>query len=43
MKTGWGKEHKLECRIKDSNTVNCTKNKTHTMVITSSQQMAGRK
>ena len=43
VKTGWGKEHRLECQFSDSTAVNCTKNKTHAMLITSMQQVADRK
>jgi TPR repeat protein len=40
VKTGWGKEHKLECRLRDTATVSCLKNKTHTLVLTSQQTLA---
>jgi len=40
VKTGWGKEHNLECRIKDAATVSCLKNKTYNIVLTSPQTLA---
>ena len=40
VKTGWGKEHKLECRIKNITTVSCLKNKTHAFTLTSPQALA---
>ena len=40
IKTGWGKEHKLECRIKDTTTVSCLKNKTYAFFLTSPQTLA---
>ena len=43
VKTGWGKEHRLECLLSDSTAVKCTKNKTHAMLITNQQQLADRK
>ena len=43
IRTGWGKEHRLECQFSDSTAVKCTKNKTHAMLITSMQQVADRK
>ena len=35
VKAGWGKKHALECQLKDSGTVSCLKNKTHTFVLVS--------
>lgn len=35
VKTGWGKEHILECQLKDSGTVSCLKNKTHALILIS--------
>jgi hypothetical protein len=43
VKTGWGKDHRMECQFSDSTAVKCTKNKTHAMLITSMQQVADRK
>ena len=43
VKTGWGKEHSLECLLNDRYARGCTKNKTHAMVITSQQQVAEHK
>ena len=43
VKTGWGKEHILECVFSDGHAVNCTKNKTHAIVVTGQQQVAERK
>ena len=40
VKTGWGKEHSLECRIKDTATVSCLKNKTYAIALTSQQTLA---
>jgi TPR repeat protein len=38
--TGWGEEHLLECQIKDSGTVSCQKDKTHSFLLVSSQTVA---
>jgi hypothetical protein len=35
VKAGWGKKHALECRLKDSGTMSCLKNKTHAFVLVS--------
>jgi hypothetical protein len=43
VKTGWGKEHILECLFSDGHAIKCTKNNIHTMVVTSQQQVADRK
>ena len=43
VKAGWGKEHALECRLKDSGTVSCLKNKTHTFVLVSPHTLASGK
>ena len=40
VKTGWGKEHNLECKIKDTATVSCLKNNTYAIVLTSQQTLA---
>ena len=42
VKTGWGKEHTLECQLKDTGTVSCLKNKTHTFLLVSPHTMAGK-
>ena len=43
VKAGWGKEHALECQLKDSGTVSCLKNKTHTFVLVSPHTLASGK
>jgi TPR repeat protein len=43
VKAGWGKEHALECQLKDSGTVSCLKNKTHTFVLVSPHTQASGK
>ncbi|MEN8205049.1 MAG: tetratricopeptide repeat protein [Pseudomonadota bacterium] len=35
VKTGWGKEHLLECQMKDSGTVSCQKDRTHSFLLIS--------
>ena len=40
IKTGWGREHFLECQIKDSGTVSCQKDKTHSFLLDSPQTVA---
>jgi TPR repeat protein len=40
VKTGWGKEHLLECQMKDSGTVSCQKDKTHSFLLISPQTVA---
>jgi len=40
VKTGWGTPHMLECRFKDSGTLDCLKNKSHSFVLTSPQTLA---
>jgi TPR repeat protein len=40
VKTGWGTPHMLECRFKDSSTLDCLKNKSHSFVLTSPQTLA---
>lgn len=42
VKTGWGKEHTLECQLKDTGTVSCLKNKTHTFLLVSPHTLAGK-
>ena len=42
VKTGWGKEHTLECHLKDTGTVSCLKNKTHTFLLVSPHTVAGK-
>ena len=43
VKAGWGKEHALECQLKNSGTVSCLKNKTHTFVLVSPHTLASGK
>ena len=43
VKAGWGKEHALECQLKDSGTVSCLKNKTHTFILVSPHTLASGK
>ncbi|HAJ92126.1 MAG TPA: hypothetical protein DCO71_05850 [Gammaproteobacteria bacterium] len=43
VKAGWGKEHALECQLKDSGTVSCLKNKIHTFVLVSPHTLASGK
>jgi TPR repeat protein len=33
VKTGWGKEHSLQCTFKDSSTLSCLKNKTYAFLL----------
>ena len=40
VKTGWGKEHKLQCKFKDSHTLSCLKNNTHAFLVESTQTLA---
>ena len=40
VKTGWGKEHILECTLKDSNTIACLKNKSYAFEVISQQKLA---
>jgi TPR repeat protein len=40
VKTGWGKEHLLECQMKDIGTVSCQKDKTHSFLLVSPQTVA---
>ena len=42
VKAGWGKEHSLECQLKDTGTVSCLKNKTHTFLLVSPHTVAGK-
>jgi hypothetical protein len=35
VKSGWGKKHTLHCQLKDSGTISCLKNNTHTFVLIS--------
>jgi len=42
VKTGWGKEHTLECQLKDTGTVSCLKNKTHAFLLLSPHTLAGK-
>jgi len=41
IRTGWGKEHTLECLMSDSHAVNCTKNKVQALALVNKQQVAG--
>jgi hypothetical protein len=41
VRTGWGKEHTLECLMSDSHAVNCTKNKIQALALVNQQQVAG--
>ena len=43
VKAGWGKEHALACQLKDSGTVSCVKNRTHTFVLISPHTLASGK
>jgi TPR repeat protein len=43
VKAGWGKEHSLECQLKDSGTVSCLKNKTHAFILVSPHTLASGK
>jgi len=43
VKAGWGKEHALECQLKDSGTVSCVKNRIHTFVLISPHTLASGK
>ena len=40
VKTGWGKEHTLECRMIEDSKVSCLKNKTHSFLLVSPQTVA---
>jgi len=42
VKTGWGKEHSLDCQLKDTGTVSCLKNKTHAFLLVSPHTVAGK-
>jgi TPR repeat protein len=39
VKTGWSNPHTLKCKMKNSGTVSCKKNKAHTIVLTSPTTM----
>lgn len=43
VKTGWGKEHSLQCTFKDASTLSCLKNKTHAFLLESPQALAAGK
>jgi hypothetical protein len=43
VKAGWGKKHALDCQLKDSGTVSCLKNKTHTFILVSPHTLASGK
>jgi TPR repeat protein len=40
VKTGWGKEHRLQCQFRDSSTLSCLKNNTHAFLLEGSQTLA---
>ncbi len=40
VKTGWGKEHTLECKFEDSGKLSCLKNNTHAFLLESTQTLA---
>lgn len=40
VKTGWGSAHTLECQFKDRGTLDCLKNQSHRIVLTSPQTLA---
>lgn len=40
VKTGWGKEHTLECKMIKESKVSCLKNKTHSFLLVSPQTVA---
>jgi TPR repeat protein len=42
VKTGWGKEHALECQLKDTGTVSCLKDKSHAILLVSKRTVAGK-
>ena len=39
VKTGWGKEHKLQCQFKDTSTLSCLKNGTYAFSLKSPQTL----
>ena len=39
VKTGWGKEHKLQCQFRDTSTLSCVKNGTHAFLVESPQAL----
>jgi TPR repeat protein len=43
VKTGWGKEHSLQCTFRDASTLSCLKNKTHAFLLESPQALAAGK
>jgi hypothetical protein len=40
VRTGWGKEHTLQCKFEDSSTLSCLKNNTHAFLLESTQTLA---
>jgi len=40
VNTGWGIEHSVECKMHDSNSLTCVKNKSRTVEISSQQKLA---
>jgi len=43
VKTGWGKEHNLQCTFKNSSTLSCLKNDTYAFLLESPQTLASGK
>ncbi len=43
VKTGWGKEHNLQCTFKNSSTLSCLKNNTYAFLLESQQALAAGK
>jgi TPR repeat protein len=40
VKTGWGKEHTLQCKFRDNRTLSCLKNNTHAFLVEGTQTLA---
>jgi TPR repeat protein len=40
VKTGWGKEHSLQCQFRDNSTLSCVKNKTHAFLLETPRTLA---
>jgi len=43
VKTGWGKEHSLQCKFQDTSTLSCLKDRTHAFLLQSPQALAAGK
>ena len=43
VKTGWGKEHSLQCKFQDSSTLSCLKDRSHAFLLQSPQALAAGK